>query len=406
VKVPTPPPAQYEFDVCDKTLEPFPRVAVKGVTLYPMTNGTDVILNATVYVINGVVFCADNITCDGFIDPDAVVYQLYGAVATPGFINIGAPIGQVEVSQEPDASDGRVIAADGSLVHAVDGIQFQLYKARHMRAAWASGVTTVIVGPVSNNLVSGVGVAFHTVGNYMDEQTFNLSNLIKAHSSLHINVGNDAKKSQHPLAGSISGQMAALRSILADKTSDPIYQQLYNGDIPLVVSVSQSDQIVSVIRLRDAVNPNIRLVFVGAAESWIVKDLLANTANVSIILNDITVQPPKGSFETWYANPQAATILRNASIPIAFSISSGGTVRNLRWAAGQAVAEGLPYIDALAAITRTPGQMFFGPNSNAGTIRVGAPANFVVFNGDPLSFESHVELVFVRGLTSCKPSQL
>jgi len=68
----------------------------------------------------------------------------------------------------------------------------------------------------------------------------------------------------------------------------------------------------------------------------------------------------------------------------------------LRVAAGNAVARGFPYDDALAAITRLPAEIFGVKDS--GVLRPGALANFVVWNGDPLEISSWPLHVFVRGM--------
>jgi imidazolonepropionase-like amidohydrolase len=62
-------------------------------------------------------------------------------------------------------------------------------------------------------------------------------------------------------------------------------------------------------------------------------------------------------------------------------------------------------MDALAAITRTPAQLYFGQGTTEGTIQVGNPANFVAWSGNPLSLQSTVELVVIKGSVGCKPQQ-
>lgn len=86
-------------------------------------------------------------------------------------------------------------------------------------------------------------------------------------------------------------------------------------------------------------------------------------------------------------------------------------MRNLRWEAGYAVAEGLAYEDAVASITKTPAALFNlitnnnNPLKSIGNIAVGKEANFVVFNGDPLSLESDPVLVALGQFTECTPQQ-
>jgi imidazolonepropionase-like amidohydrolase len=73
-----------------------------------------------------------------------------------------------------------------------------------------------------------------------------------------------------------------------------------------------------------------------------------------------------------------------------------GGSRNLPYAAGYAVAYGLPYDEALKAITLNPAEMF-GLGDTLGSLDVGKTANVVVANGDPLDVRTSVKQVFIEG---------
>jgi imidazolonepropionase-like amidohydrolase len=73
-----------------------------------------------------------------------------------------------------------------------------------------------------------------------------------------------------------------------------------------------------------------------------------------------------------------------------------GGSRNLPYAAGYAVAYGLPYDEALKAITLNPAEMF-GLGDKLGSLDVGKTANVVVANGDPLDVRTSVKQVFIEG---------
>jgi imidazolonepropionase-like amidohydrolase len=64
------------------------------------------------------------------------------------------------------------------------------------------------------------------------------------------------------------------------------------------------------------------------------------------------------------------------------------------------VAYGLPYDEALKAVTLYPAQIF-GLTDQVGTLEIGKIANVIVTNGDPLEITSDVRYLFIRGqLTS------
>jgi imidazolonepropionase-like amidohydrolase len=70
----------------------------------------------------------------------------------------------------------------------------------------------------------------------------------------------------------------------------------------------------------------------------------------------------------------------------------------MREGAGLAVAAGLPYRAALAAITSTAAKVL-GLPPTAGTLGAGAAADLVVWDGDPLEPSSAPALVIIDGET-------
>ena len=77
---------------------------------------------------------------------------------------------------------------------------------------------------------------------------------------------------------------------------------------------------------------------------------------------------------------------------------------NLRYDAGNAVAYGMTWNDALRAVTLAPAEAM-GIADRVGSIAVGKVANIVVWSGDPFEFTSTPEHVFVRGVESSRPTR-
>jgi imidazolonepropionase-like amidohydrolase len=90
--------------------------------------------------------------------------------------------------------------------------------------------------------------------------------------------------------------------------------------------------------------------------------------------------------------------LQKRGVKIALSSAGGGEggSRNLPYAAGYAVAYGLPYEEALKAITLNPAEIF-GLGDTLGSLDVGKTANVVVAIGDPLDVRTSVKQVFIEG---------
>ena len=92
-----------------------------------------------------------------------------------------------------------------------------------------------------------------------------------------------------------------------------------------------------------------------------------------------------------------AALLARAGVPVLISDGVGSWhARNLRFAAGEAVRNGMPWDQALAAVTLAPAQAF-GLGSGYGTLQPGKAADLVVWSGDPLDFASQAEHVFIGG---------
>jgi imidazolonepropionase-like amidohydrolase len=79
--------------------------------------------------------------------------------------------------------------------------------------------------------------------------------------------------------------------------------------------------------------------------------------------------------------------LSKRGVKIAFASFDAHQVRNLPYAAGFAVAFGLPYDEAMKALTLYPAQIW-GVDDQLGSLDVGKTANVVIANGDPLDVKT------------------
>jgi imidazolonepropionase-like amidohydrolase len=115
------------------------------------------------------------------------------------------------------------------------------------------------------------------------------------------------------------------------------------------------------------------------------------------------------SFATLNQRQENAGLLRRAGVRVALVATSGSDVtrfnaRNLKYEAGNAVAYGMTYDDALRAVTLTPAELF-GVSDRIGSLQAGRDANVVVWSGDPFEFSTRVEHVLIRGREVVEPSR-
>jgi imidazolonepropionase-like amidohydrolase len=81
---------------------------------------------------------------------------------------------------------------------------------------------------------------------------------------------------------------------------------------------------------------------------------------------------------------------------IAFAQGDSHNPRNLTQAAGNAVAHGLEWNTALAAITVNPAIML-GLEQGCCRLEAGSDADLVLWDGDPLEVTTFADAVFVQG---------
>ncbi len=163
-----------------------------------------------------------------------------------------------------------------------------------------------------------------------------------------------------------------------------------DGSIPLVARVERASDIRAAMQLADEFD--LKLVILGGAEAWMLADELAE-AGVPVIFDPVRNLPDR--FERLGSRLEAAALLNEAGVTIAFSSSDEHNDRNVRQTAGNAVAYGLPYDAALAALTRNPAYIY--GVEEYGSLEPGAVADIVVWDGDPLEVTTYADAVFING---------
>jgi imidazolonepropionase-like amidohydrolase len=148
----------------------------------------------------------------------------------------------------------------------------------------------------------------------------------------------------------------------------------------------------------------LRMILAGASQAWKTVDILKKN-NVPVIIGPVLSLPQTDDdpYDSEYTMPE---VLHAAGIPIAFGSFDTSFSRRLTQYAGTAVGYGLPYDEALKAVTVNAAQML-GLDSEFGTIEPGKLANIIVTDGDLLEIRTQVKYLFIKGqLTSLDNKQL
>ena len=168
---------------------------------------------------------------------------------------------------------------------------------------------------------------------------------------------------------------AALRTLRRDGLF--VFHANRASDILQVLAFSRQHQLDAIIS--------------GGQEAWIVRDALAES-ETPVVINALNNLP--GSFDGLGARLDNAALLHESGVTLLFTSGETHNARKLRQVAGNAVANGLPYEVAMAAMTSLPAEIFGG---RPRMIAPGLRADVVIWSGDPLNVTSAADRVIIDG---------
>lgn len=338
-------------------------------------------------------------------DYDGRVIDAKGKTLTPGVFNAFTHLGIEEVELIAQARDTSADNDDFSAaLRVTDSFNPNSTLIPHNRV---QGLTRVIVAPESEGSLFAGQVA---AANLSGSATVSIDA-----TSLGVLV-NFNEFAQAASGGSRSAAMAILRRALADAADYSADRALYrrgdgrdlslglddlealvpvvNGNRHLWVKVSRAADIRKILQL--GAQYRLRLVLVGVEEGWMLAEDIAG-AGAAVIINPTQNLPLR--YETLGARLENAAILHEAGVTLMFTdLGSPNRTHNahqVTQGAGVAVAYGLPYAAALAALFTAPAEVF--GLSHRGRIEVGQKADLVLWSNDPLEVLREAELVMIGG---------
>ena len=380
-------------------------IAVTHAEAWTMEGDTPVD-DATIVIENGRIV---SVASSGSAPAGATIIDARGKPVTPGLVNGATQIGLVEISGSPDTSDtgsaddrnpgndvSRALNGNSTLVSLAraDGITRALIfpsPSRHAPfsgepafARLRDGVDILDVANVGVYTVIGGG-AWDRLGSRGVQWTALRKALDEGKRGLAPPPGADGKKGRKgdgPPPGGRNPGADLIRGVLL-------------GDVPLAIQTHRESDIRQAAAL--ASDYGIKIIIVGGAEAWRAADVLA-AAKVAVVV-DPTANLPF-NFDQLGMRQDNIAILAKAGVRVAVG-QAGGAIHTtynagmgLREGAGLAVANGLPYIDALRSVTVNPLAIW---GRVGGTLTPGADADLVVWDGDPLEPSSIALHVIIEG---------
>ena len=164
------------------------------------------------------------------------------------------------------------------------------------------------------------------------------------------------------------------------------------GELPILVFAERARDIRSAVEFCD--KQKLKMILAGGAEAYKVKELL-RSKSIPVILQP-TLTEPLNEDDPYDRSLTQPAELADARVKIAFGSFDNSFARRLGQQAANAVAYGLPYDEALKAVTLYPAQIF-GLADQIGTLETGKIANVIVTNGDPLELTTDVRYLFIKG---------
>ena len=377
-------------------------IAITGGKVYAVSGAP--VQNATVLIRDGrIVAVGANVT----VPSDATRIDASGKWVTPGLVNANTSLGVVEIGAVADTRDANARGHDNVAA------AFTVYEGLNpssqlIPAAREDGITTVLIHP-GNGLLAGQSAVVDLVAGNVAQMVVRPSAAMVADLTSPRGVGADSRGEMLLRLRELLDDgrtyarrrtdfdRAQTRPFAASRLDLEALQPVLAGRLPLLVAVDKASDIQAVLKI--AKDFSLKIVIGGGAEAWMVADELAS-AKVPVLTGAMNNIP--SSFSALGTRQENAALLRRAGVVVALIGNAGGgdedafNVRNVRYEAGNAVAYGMTWDDALRAVTLAPAQIF-GVADRVGTLEPGKVANVVVWSGDPFEFATRAEHVIVHG---------
>ena len=370
-------------------------IAITGGTVYPVSGPK--IENATVLIRDGKIAAVGTNVA---VPAGATRIDAAGKWVTPGFIDGAGQMGLREISAVQNTNEatlrGDEVAASFNVLEGINPASVLIAVNR------MEGITSTVAVP-NGSLIEGQAVMIDLDGETIEAMR------VKSPVAMVADLSEGSKDAG---GGSRAGTAARLRRVLndareyatrrADYRKNQIQdlsasaadlealQPVLRGELPLIIYANRRSDIETALRIGREYK--LKLILGGAAEGWMMPQEIA-AAGVPVLVEPMDNIP---SFDALGVRYENAPLLAKGGVKVALMETATENTRDLKQQAGNAVASGMPWEQALRAVTLTPAEIF-GVADRYGSLEAGKVANVVVWTGDPFEFSTGVEHVFIRG---------
>jgi imidazolonepropionase-like amidohydrolase len=366
------------------------------------------------------------------IPEDAEIYDAAGKVVMPGLIDAHCHVGLFPDGIGWEYSDGNEMT-DPITPHlrALDAVHPDDPAFKELVAA---GVTTVLTGPGSGNLIGGQWVCLKTPPRPSVEQM-----VLLEPAGMKMALGENPKRvygEQKKAPSTRMGNAATLRAALVDAQNYMTKWQRYDDDMAAYeakveagdekakrpqqperdlklealarvlrremkarVHAHRADDMLTAIRIAEEFNLDLTLEH--ATEGYKIADVLA-TKGIPVTAGPILFSRVK--YELKDMTPKNPGLMSRAGVKVAIQTDEMSAVKYLPINAALAVREGMPEEEALKAVTIYPAQII-GVDDRVGSLEPGKDADIIILDGHPFDYRTAVELVLVDGQVAFRREQ-
>ena len=338
------------------------------------------------------------------------IYDLEGDMLVPGFVDAHCHIGLFEEGVGDIGMDGNEdtspITPQLRAIDAINPFDSAFSDARR------AGVTTVVTGPGSANVIGGQFAALKTFGRCVDEMVIKAPVAMKAALGENPTSVYSARK-EAPVTRMATA--ALLRETLMgaaeyneklkeykkdsennekpelDFKSEALLPVL-NREIPMKIHAHRADDICTAIRIAEEFN--ILITLEHCTEGHLIADIIKKK-NIPVMLGPTLTS--KSKLELKNLSYDIYSCFEKEGIDFAIITDHPEiTIDNLYLCGALAVKNGLSKSGALAAITLNAAKNTY-IDEYVGSIKKGKDADLVVISGELFSLDSKIKKVFISG---------
>ncbi len=320
---------------------------------------------------------------------DGIIIDAGGLWVMPGLIDAHCHVGISEEKVGDEGMDDNEINKPLTpWLKAVDAIN-PMDAAFH--SAIKAGITSVMTGPGSSNVVGGQFAFIKTDGRNIRDM------IVSEPAAMKIALGENPKKNygskgmpstRMTIAAMLREELFEAKKYFYKKQSGDDFKEdfrldcwvpVFKKEIPLKTHVHRADDILTAIRIAEMFD--LKMTLDHCSEGHLIIDDI-KTSNFPAILGPNLASRNKAELQ--YLDLKTAGELSKAGIKIAIMSDHPVTlIQYLPLYAGLAVKEGLGIDEGLKAITINAAEIC-GVSSRVGSIEAGKDADIAIYNANPM----------------------